>query len=316
MNPDRWSALAIRHLVAFDAVAREGSFRGAAERLGYTQSAVSQQIQGLERVVGQRLVERAAGRRAVGLTEAGELLLVHAQQILARTQEAHADLLALAHGAAGTLRVGIYQSAGARILPRVMARYAAAWPRVRVRLTESGSGYELLRFVEQGDLDLTFASLPIVEGGPFESVELTEDEYVLLVPAGSPLADGRRPTLPEICEHPLIAWRATAPGRGIEARLHERGLNPEIVFRSDDSGTVQGLVGAGVGVAIVTRLTVGEDDPLVAVVELGDQLPHRSVGIAWHRDRYQSAAARGFVEVARSSAGGRSLVDASAARVT
>src|SRR5262245_29138341 len=122
MDPDRWSALAIRHLVAFDAVAREGSFRGAAERLGYTQSAVSQQIQGLERVVGQRLVERAAGRRAVGLTEAGELLLVHAQQILARTQEAHADLLALAHGAAGTLRVGIYQSAGARILPRVMAR--------------------------------------------------------------------------------------------------------------------------------------------------------------------------------------------------
>jgi molybdate transport repressor ModE-like protein len=297
MDPDRWSALAVRHLVAFDAVAREGSFRGAAERLGYTQSAVSQQIQALERVVGQRLVERAAGKRSLGLTEAGELLLVHAEQILSRAQAAHADLVALAHGTAGTLRVGIYQSAGARILPSVMARFTATWPRIRVRLTESASGAELLRLVERGELDLTFATLPIVEPS-FDGVELLPDEWVLIAPVDSPLAAGDTPTLAQICKHPLITWRATVPARGIEARLREQGLKPEVVFRSDDSGTVQGLVGAGVGVAIVNRLTVDAGDPLVAVVDLGGQLPPRTIGIAWHRDRYHSASAKGFVETA------------------
>jgi molybdate transport repressor ModE-like protein len=298
MDSDSWSALAVRHLVAFEAVAREGSFRGAAERLGYTQSAVSQQIQALERVVGQRLVERAAGKRSVGLTEAGELLLVHAQQILSRAQAAHADLVALAHGSAGTLRVGIYQSAGARILPSVMARFTAAWPRIRVRLTESATDSELLQLVEEGQLDLTFAALPIV-GASLDSVELLPDEYVLIAPTSSPLAAGHTPTLAAICKHPLISWRrASMPGRGIEARLREHGLEPEVIFRSDDSGTVQGLVGAGVGVAIVPRLTVDVDDPLVAVIDLGDQLSPRTIGMAWYKDRYRSAAAKAFVEVA------------------
>jgi len=300
MYADRLNALAVRHLVAFEAVAREGSFCGAAERLGYTQSAVSQQIQALERVVGQRLVERSKGKRSVGLTRAGELLLVHAEQILARAQAAHADLVALAHGTAGTLRVGIYQSAGAHILPSVMARFTAAWPRIRVRFTESGSNTELLRLVEQGELDLTwtYAALSIVESA-FEGVELLSDEWVLIAPVDSPLAAGHTPTLAEICEYPLIMWRsAPQTARVVETQLREQGLTPEVICRSDDSGTVQGLVGAGVGIAIASRLMVDADDPLVAVVDLGGQLAPRTIGIAWYRDRYHSAAAQGFVEMA------------------
>jgi len=299
MEPDRWAALSVRHLLAFDAVAQERSFRAAAGRLGYTQSAVSQQIQALERIVGQRLVERTAGQRAVALTEAGELLLVHGARMLARAEAAQADLAALEAGSAGTLRVGIYQSAGARILPRVMARFAADWPRVQVRLTELADGFELLALVERGGLDLTFTALPLVEG-PFEAVELLRDDYVLLAPAGSPLAaSARQPRLADICGEPLIAWRQTRAGRGIEDRLRALGHDPEVIFRSDDSATLQGLVAAGVGVALVPRLTVDEDDPDVAVVALGDQLPPRIVAIAWHRDRHRSAAGLAFVDVAR-----------------
>src|SRR5688500_1597934 len=161
MEPDRWLGLDLRHLVALKAIADEGSFGRAAQRLGYTQSAVSQQIATLERLVGERLLERPGGPRPVSLTEAGRLLLRHAEAIVARLEAARADLDALAEGAAGTLRVGTYQSAGRRILPTVLRRFAAAWPRVELRLRESSVDADLLAAVERGELDLTFADRPM-----------------------------------------------------------------------------------------------------------------------------------------------------------
>ena len=110
MEPDRWLGIQLRHLMALEAVVREVSFGRAAKSLGYTQSAVSQQIATLERIVGARLVERPGGPRPVSLTEAGELLLRHAESIVARLAAAQADLGALAEGEGGVLRVGIYQS--------------------------------------------------------------------------------------------------------------------------------------------------------------------------------------------------------------
>src|SRR5438270_10065086 len=164
MEPDRWLGIELRHLTALEAVAREGSFGRAATTLGYTQSAVSQQIAALERIVGARLVDRPGGPRPVSLTEAGELLLRHAEAIVARLAAAQADLAALAEGEGGVLRVGIYQSVGQRILPELMRRYATAWPRVEIALTESASDEGLVSLVVRGVLDLTIAKLSRIEG--------------------------------------------------------------------------------------------------------------------------------------------------------
>src|ERR687884_1256275 len=114
MEPDRWLGIELRHFLALEAVARTGSFGKAARALGYTQSAVSQQIATLERLVGERLVERPGGPRPVSLTEAGTVLLRHAEGIVARLRAAQADMQALQDGTAGSLRVGTYQSVGAR----------------------------------------------------------------------------------------------------------------------------------------------------------------------------------------------------------
>ena len=122
-QPDSWLGVELRHLAALEAVAREGTFGRAAAKLGYTQSAVSQQIASLERSVGERLLERPGGPRAVSLTEAGELLLRHAEAIVARLDAARADMASLRAGETGTLRVGTYQSVGARVLPAVMRRF-------------------------------------------------------------------------------------------------------------------------------------------------------------------------------------------------
>ncbi len=110
---------------------------------------------------------------------------------------------------AGLLRVGCYQSAGARLLPPVLAEFTAAWPRVEVQLSETQDDGELLADLEGGRLDLTFVVFPLT-AGPFEAVELLEDPYVLAVPEDSDLA--RRPS-PVSLRHPTGVPLIPAPGR-------------------------------------------------------------------------------------------------------
>jgi molybdate transport repressor ModE-like protein len=297
MEPDRWLGVEVRHFAALEAVAREGSFGRAAASLGYTQSAISQQIQTLERLVGERLLERPGGPRAVSLTEAGRLLLRHAEAIVARLHAAQADMAALASGEGGRLRVGTFQSVGARVLPAVMRRFATAWPHVTVELTESASDEELLRLVERGELDLTFAMPPLLEG-PFDALELLADPYVLLVPAEHELAGLSSASLADVGDLTLIGNRACRSTLLAEGELAQRGVGVDIAFRSDDNGTVQGLVGAGFGVALVPLLATDPKDERVRVVELDPEIPPRRIALAWHRDRHRSPAGRAFAAVA------------------
>jgi DNA-binding transcriptional LysR family regulator len=291
MEPDRWLGVELRHFLALEAVARERSFAKAAIALGYTQSAVSQQIATLERLVGQKLVERPGGPKPVSLTEAGRLLLTHAEAIAARVAAAQADLTALGDGEAGTLRVGVFQSVGQRILPAVMRRFVAQWPKVAISLTESANDTELLGLVERGELDLTFSDLP-VDDGPFEAVELLRDPYVLVVPADS---DIEQPSLREIAQMDVIGHKQCRTLARVEAAFRQP---LHYVFQSDHNQTVQALVAAGVGVALVPRLTVDENDETTRLIEL-PKIPPRILAIAWHRDRYRTAAARAFVETAQ-----------------
>src|ERR671934_2239826 len=220
MERNGFLGVELRHLAALDAVGRTRSFGAAARELGYTQSAVSQQIAHLERNVGQRLVERPGGPRPVDLTDAGRLLLRHADAIVAQLDAARADLAALAEGAAGPLRVGIFQSVGARILPALLRRFVETWPRVEVRVREEADAADLLRLVEHGTLDLSFAELPLPEG-PFESVEILRDPYVLLVSAKSELAArDTAPSLRSLSGMPLIGWRTTGePERWVRGHV-------------------------------------------------------------------------------------------------
>ena len=162
MSADGLVGVEARHLAALQAIAEERSFSRAAERLGYAQSAVSQQIAALERAVGLKLVERPGGPRPVSLTEAGEVVLRHADRLLARLGALRADLDQLIAGESGTIRVGTFQSAGARILPGVVREFRARWPEVRVEIREELDESILLDGVASGALDLTFASA----GGP------------------------------------------------------------------------------------------------------------------------------------------------------
>ena len=300
MPSNVWAHVELRHLSALHAVAQTGAFGRAAEHLGYTQSSVSQQIAALEQLVGQRLVERTRGSSVVELTEAGRLLLRHAEAILARLHTAEADFAAYAAGAAGELRVGVFQSVGTRILPELLREFMAAWPGVRVRPFETDDDQQLLGAIEQGRLDLAFAMSPLPEG-PFASQELLRDPYVLIVPGAWPVAAHAAAgpvSIERIAELPLVNFETCRTAVRVENELRRRGQQPEVVFRSDNNGAVQGMVAAGLGVALMPRLTIDEHDERVRVLEVPSDFPPRIVCLVWHRERYRSPAAAAFVEAA------------------
>ena len=295
--PDKWLGVELRHLAALEAVARSGSFGRAAQALGYTQSAISQQIATLERIVGERLIDRPGGPRRVSLTEAGELLRRHAEAIVARFDAAQADMAALHAGETGALRIGTFQSVGARVLPAVMRRFLADWPGIEITLSESTTDEELLEGIENGTVDLAFGSPPLLEG-PFESLTLMTDPWVLVVPADGPLAKRRSASLADIDDARLIGSNQCASGIVGEQALAQNGFPVEYAFRSDDNGTLQGMAAAGFGVALMPLLAVSPGDERVKALRIDPPIPRREIAVVWHADRHRSPAARAFVDLA------------------
>ena len=284
--------------MALSAIAAEGSFGKAARSLGYTQSAVSQQIATLERIVDSQLLERPGGPRPVSLTDSGQLLLKHADAIRARLQAAKADFDALATGRTGSLRVGTYQSVGSAIVPAVLGRLRADWPDITVELREATGDQELVDAVERGELDLSFSVVPL-PAGPLRSQTVLEDPRVLIVTPGSALADlEAAPPLAKLRDEPMIAFKDTCCRDVILTTRHmaAASFQQHVVFRTEDNGTLQGLVAAGMGSAIVPRLVVDEARGDVVVIPLEDKLPPRRIAIVWHSERYRPPAADAFVQ--------------------
>lgn len=294
-------ALELRLLLCLMRVGSLESFSKAAESLGCTQSAVSQQIARLESIVGQELVRRTAGPKKVALTVSGEILSNHAEAVMARLASASADLGAVAAGTAGIVRVGCYQSVGVRILPLILRDFSRLWPDVRVELFESEDDGDLLREVESGRLDVAFVVFPMIPG-PFAAVELLEDPYVVAVREDSALLRGPGPVkLAELEGLPLITYGRIRPEHSIENRFGRPELAKQIVLRSNDNGTVLGMAAAGVGAAVVSWLSVDPGRQGIRMMALAEVEP-RMVGIAWHRDRLRNPSVEAFVRSAQKEA--------------
>ncbi len=288
-----WNGLELRHLTALDAVAEHGTISRAAEHLGYTQSAVSQQIAALERVVGAPVFDRHGGPRPLTLTEVGVALLDHTRAVLAQLRQAEAEVRSLASGEQGTLRVGTVQSVGTRVLPDVLRRFHHERPGVAVTLRESHDPADLLALVVIGELDVTFCEHPMREG-PFACRPVLIDPFVLVAPADSAEAARSAISPAEIAPLPLIGYRN---GACLDSQLacFPEGAEPHFVFKSDDNTTIQGCVGAGLGYALVPRLTVDPDDAAVVLIPVEPPPPPRIIALAWSADRREPAALDAFV---------------------
>lgn len=294
-----WQGLEVRHLLALVAVADEGTFSRAAERLGYTQSAVSQQVGALERMAGVPLFDRPGGPRPVRLTPEGKVLVAHARAVVARLSEAAAELRSLSSGEQGTLRVGTIQSVGRHVLPELLHRFRRDHPLVQVQLWESPDPNDLLAAMADGQLDVMFVPFPVPEG-PFDVRVVLDDPFVLLAPAESPEASRLSITLDDVVRLPLIGYRNTWCQGLVADRFAPTGHSPSYIFCSDDNPTVQGLVGAGGAYSFTTLLMVDVADPTTAVLRIEPPVEPRHVAVLRPTDRHLPAALAPFIETATS----------------
>jgi DNA-binding transcriptional LysR family regulator len=271
--------LQVSRLKVFVEVAKQGSISAAAEELSYTQSAVSQQIAALEAETGVTLIERLP--RGVRLTTAGSTLLAHAEGILGRLAAAEADLEAIAGLRGGQLRMASFPTAGATLMPLAIAMFRAQHPEVALTLAE-GEPEEIAPRLYAGEFDL---ALLFEFEGTSESLvadlvrqPLFEDPMFLALPADHPLS--RRRTL-RLADLRAEAWVQTssssACARHVVRCCHVAGFEPIVSFESDDYQTVQGLVAAGVGVALIPKLAVASAREDIAIRALSPSSPVRNV---------------------------------------
>lgn len=284
-------------------VAQRGSFSAAAEALSYTQSAISQQIAALEAETGMTLLER--GPRGVRLTSAGRTLVEHAEGILARLEAAEEELAALAGLRGGQLRMASFPTAGATLMPVAIAAFRASYPEVELTLAE-GEPEEIGPRLRAGEFDLALLfefgeddpltreatsagrdakpKAPREPGAgatPRESVKrvvLLEDPMFLALPRGHPLAGKRALRLEELRGQAWVQTSRSSPcARHVVRCCHAAGFEPNVAFESDDYQTVQGLVGAGVGVALIPELALSVVREDIVVRALSPHPPVRSV---------------------------------------
>ncbi len=287
--------LELRHLVALDAVAAEGTFGRAASRLGYTQSAVSQQIAALERLVDGKVFDRPGGPRPVELTPLGHRLLDGARDLIGRVNALDQDLERFRSGEIGHLRVGTFQSVSATLLPTIIGQLRQRHPEVEISLMETDVDDELHEALLGGELDVSF----LVGDGPpgTELIPLLADPFVVM--ARPDQFTGPVP-VEQLDQEPLIGQVNTCQLR-TERDLQALGLEPEYVFHSNDNTTVAAMVRAGLGVAVLPLLCIEPDDTRIALHAIDPELPDRPIGLAWRSDRTLAPVAEHFIELAQST---------------
>jgi DNA-binding transcriptional LysR family regulator len=270
--------LNVARLRVLKEVAYRGSFSAAAESLSYTQSAVSQQIAALEAETGLALLERHP--RGVTLTAAGQTLVAHAEGIIARLEAAEEAMSAIAGLRGGRLRMASFPTAGATLMPLAIATFRSSHPDVELTLAE-GEPEDIAPRLRAGEFDL--ALLFEFDGqsplqGDMTRVELLQDPMHLALPREHPLADKPRIRLPELENEAWVQTSRSSPcALQVIRSCHAAGFEPNVAFESDDYQTVQGLVAAGVGVALIPQLALSAIRENILIRSLAPTPPVRQV---------------------------------------
>jgi DNA-binding transcriptional LysR family regulator len=283
-------------------VVARGSFSAAAEALSYTQSAISQSVSRLEAETGTALVIR--DRRGVRPTAAGAALVAHAETIFEQVRVAEADLTAIVGGRAGRLRVASFPSGGASLMPMAVARFRRAHPDVALTLVEDEPEAIAPR-LRAGELDLALLfEFPGAHargqrpGAGLSSTLLLEDPMHLALPAEHPLVERPMLTLGDLRYEQWVQTSADSPcARHVVRSCLAAGYEPDVAFESDDYDTVQGLVAAGVGVALIPRLALIGGNSGIVVRALSPSSPARRVTVATMPGAGVAPAARSMIQV-------------------
>lgn len=275
----------IHQLRYFLAIAETGSFTAAASRCHVAQPSLSTQVAKLESELGGPLFER--GRKGAKLTSRGLLFKPRAAEVLRQLEAATVEAAELAGLQRGSVSLGCMPTTGAYLLPPLIKAFAKAHPGVRLELREESSPV-LAKLLRDGEVDLAIVDEAGL--GPGLASELLFQEPLLLaVPPKHPLAARKRLALAALKDEPLILMKSGHGFRKIVLdALAKAGVEPRIVHESDGIETVQALVEAGLGLALVPAMVRKPKGP--AYLDLATPSPSRSLFLAWRQDAVLSVA--------------------------
>jgi LysR family hydrogen peroxide-inducible transcriptional activator len=288
----------LHQLRYFVAVAETGSFTQAAEREGVTQPTLSEQIirlESKEKGIGRRLFDRL-GRKVV-LTDSGQVLLAHAQAILAAVGEAERAVRDSGEG--GRLRIGAIPTIAPFILPGAVLRFRKDHPAVHLQLKEDLTE-RLLADLLSGELDVGVMAMPIRDDR-LHVEKLFAEPLVMALPSKHRLAAKAEVKLVDVVEEPFILLDDVhCFGDQVLSFCHRAGLEPRVVCRGEQIITLLAMVAAGQGVSVVPEMAAHADASRSCVYRpLGKPAPTRTLCAVWHKQRYRPATLRAFVDVLR-----------------
>ena len=294
--------LDLKRLRVLGEVARQGSFSAAADALYLSQSAVSQQVATLEREVGMPLLERtAAGPK---LTDAGRVLISHADAVFCRLEEAEHELKAIAGLEGGELRIASFPSASATLLTEALGEFSGRYPQVRLTVTEAEPEDSLPRLrAAETDLAIVFDYPMLPPSGEERDVDrvllLTESMYLAL-PRSHPLAKAKTVKLADLAEEPWMCGVCPSScGDVVKEACRKAGFDPQISFESDEYEVQQAYVSAGLGFTLLPDLALPTLRSDLVVRPTKPDAPKRRVWAATRPEGARSAATEAMVGVLR-----------------
>lgn len=274
------------------------SFSQAAERNFVTQSAVSQQVRGLEEKFKRRLLERVRGRREVRLTESGESFYQECRNVIAAYAGLEERMRTLTGTVSGVVRVATVYSVGLHELPPAVRRFMTLYSEAKIDLEYSRTT-RIVRDVLSGTVELGVVAYPEKKRG-LEVVPLKGDRLVLICPPGHALAKHKKVNASDLHEQDFILFERDIPTRRATDRiLRSHGVTVRRVAEFDNIETIKRAVEVGIGIAIVPRPSVLDEQRTgqLAVVQLAEPEWTRSVGVIYRSDRTLGTAARKFIEL-------------------
>lgn len=285
-----------KHLRTFVTIVDLSSFTRAGVKLGLSQSAISQQIGALERQLGVRLLRRTgSGARP---TAAGELLVDHARQILARVDAARRLVSEFDSASGGVLRVGAGGAACHHLLPGVLAALRESFPRLELHVRSGHTDLTLERLVG-GEIDVGVLTLPVAHD-KLRLVDLGSDELVLIVARSHTLASRARIAPADLASEPLlICERRSRTFQLVERMLLEAGVFPRVAMEIDHLEAVSKMVARGLGVAIVPRWAIEAEIASgdVTAVPIGAHGLSRGWAVGFLEESRPRQALRAFVRL-------------------
>src|SRR5918911_2931286 len=293
-----FKALQIETLKIFCDLVETRSFSQAAERNFVTQSAVSQQVRGLEGKFKRRLLERVRGRRELHLTHEGEAFYEASREVLQAYAHLEESMRRLSGTVGGTVRGATVYSVGLHELPPVVREFMALYPKAKIDLEYSRTT-RVVRDVLSGALDLGVVAYPEKRRG-LEVVPLAGDRLVLICRPGHPLAGKKKLRAADLQGQTLVLFERDIPTRrATDKILRSHGVTVQRAAEFDNIETIKRAVEVGLGVAIVPRPSVLDErrSGQLAVVPMVEPEWERAVGVVYRSDRALSTAARKFVEL-------------------